>query len=232
MTLDIPSSALLCDGQLITIIGIPLTCGGTNWSSFANIPAYSASDYAHQFGALFPMGRAWPREDGSAFQATIAALSPTYARNHARAAFLLVDAFPSTTVELLPEWEATLGLPDPCAGPASTIQQRRAQVVARFVGNGGQSPAYFVQFAANLGYAITITESVRARFGVTTFGQPMNGDAWSHTWQVNAPATTVFVAKFGVAQFGEPYRAWGNAVLECEMQAIKPAHTILQFIYA
>lgn len=36
------------------------------------------------------------------------------------------------TVELLPEWEASVGLPDECFGPVSGIQERRDLVKERF----------------------------------------------------------------------------------------------------
>jgi uncharacterized protein YmfQ (DUF2313 family) len=55
----------------------------------------------------------------------------------ARAGQLIPDAFPCSTVELLPEWEATLGLPDPCVQPPlTTLQQRQAAVCAKLVARG------------------------------------------------------------------------------------------------
>jgi uncharacterized protein YmfQ (DUF2313 family) len=48
-------------------------------------------------------------------------LAKSYERETARANNLLVDSFPLTTYELLPEWESSLGLPDPCAGVAPIL---------------------------------------------------------------------------------------------------------------
>ena len=93
------------------------------------------------------------------------ALAQVYVRQTARSRNLVVDAFPATTVELLPEWENTLGLPDPCAGPSPTLGQRIAQVVARLTDSGGQSVAYFVELARRLGYDITVTQYAPSRFG-------------------------------------------------------------------
>jgi uncharacterized protein YmfQ (DUF2313 family) len=50
----------------------------------------------------------------------LSGFTPAFERLTARANNLLIDAFPGSTYELLPEWEATLGLPDPCAGEAPT----------------------------------------------------------------------------------------------------------------
>lgn len=196
------------------------------------IPIYDAPSYARQLAGHLPNGRAWPKDSDSFLMSVMGWLSPTFARNHARAAYLLTDAFPTTTSELLPEWEATLGLPDPCAGTSPTVVQRRAQVVARFLGNGGQTPAYFIGFAANLGYVIGITQYAPARFGVSAFGAPYLGKDWANVWTINAPLQTVVIAQYGLAHFGEPYQSSGNAVLECEMDSIKPAHTVLLFHYS
>jgi uncharacterized protein YmfQ (DUF2313 family) len=161
----------------------------------------------------------------------LATLMPTYERQAGRAADLLTDIFPPDSVALLPEWEAALGLPDPCAGPNPTIEQRQQQVVARFAGGGGQSIAYFTQFAAALGYPITITEFAPARFGATTFGQPFCGPQWANVWQVNQPTFVIQNAEFGHAEFGDPFRSWGSTIVQCELQRLAPAHTLVIFSY-
>lgn len=193
-------------------------------------PSYSIADFAAALQALFPRGRAWPREPDAVQSVVIAALAPTVQRHHARANQLLVDAFPSSTLELLPEWEETLGLPDPCQGLSPTISQRRAQVVARFAGRGGQSVPYIVAYAANLGYAITITQFAPSRFG-RPFGLPMGGVAWAHAWQVNAPSVTFHQFLFGTDAFGSPFEFFGNAVLQCELQRLAPAQSVLLFSF-
>src|SRR5260363_17238 len=93
----------------------------------------------------------------SGSSSTVLEIQMSRSNRFARANRLLRDICISSTVELLPEWEATLGLPDPCTGPLSTVQARRAQAVARFANTGGQSAAHFIRMAAQLGYAISIT---------------------------------------------------------------------------
>ena len=193
-------------------------------------PIYVAADYARAFLSLLPFGRAWSRDPDALPTQVVGAMMPTYERQTDSAANLLVDAFPSTTVDLLPEWEATLGLPDPCAGESPTLQQRQAQVLARFLDTGGASLAYFVSFAATLGYDITIDQFSPRRFG-SSFGRPFGGDAWAFAWQVNAPQFTVTQRKFGQSLFGEPYAVWENDVLTCELNRLKPAHTVLLFSF-
>ena len=191
---------------------------------------FSASDFLNAFLALLPRGRVWPRDPDSAQVQTLLGLNAIYATNAARAQQLLVDAFPGSTYELLPEWEATLGLPDPCAGISPTVQARQAQVVSRLSSVGGQSIPYFIGVAAKLGYAVTVSQYVPSRFGAS-FGKRFGGADWAHAWQINAPTFSVNLNRFG-GGFGAPFSWWNNNVLQCELAALAPAHTILNFSYS
>lgn len=193
-------------------------------------PTFTAADFAGEFLALLPEGPMWPRDADAPMVQFIGALTPTYERICARDANLLVDAFPVQPVELLSEWEATLGLPDPCAGEVPTLQVRQQQVAARFIANGGQSQAYFVALAAALGYPITITQFTAFRCG-QTLGQPLNGIGWAYAWQINAPTFVVDYFLLGHNECGDPLALWGNGVLQCELERLAPAHTVLIFNY-
>jgi uncharacterized protein YmfQ (DUF2313 family) len=194
-------------------------------------PNYRATDFLVALQALMPRGLAWPRDPSSVMAQVMGCLTPTFARHLQRNNALLVDAFPATAVELLPEWEAALGLPDPCAGPAPTLQARQAQVVARFAGSGGQSIPYITNYAAALGYTITVTEFTPFRVGQQAMGSPLGTQDWAFTWQANAPLLTVIYFRAGESAADEPLETFGNKVLECELEAIKPAHTILNMAY-
>lgn len=189
-----------------------------------------AGDFLRAFMSLLPRGRVWSRDVSSVQSRALLGLVTIYEDSTARANQLLVDAFPGSTYELLPEWELTLGLPDPCAGPAPTIQARRAQVVARLTAAGGQSIPYFTGLAKSLGYEVTVTQFMPSRFG-KRFGTPFGGVDWAHAWQINAPTFTVNRLRFGDS-FGSPFSYWTNNVLQCELQSVKPAHTVLNFSYS
>jgi uncharacterized protein YmfQ (DUF2313 family) len=194
-------------------------------------PILLASNFLSAIQSLLPRGVVWPRDQDAVQTQALSGLAPSYERNTTRANYLLVDAFPATTYELLPEWEETLGLPDPCAGESPMVQTRRAQVVARFANSGGQSAAYFVQFAANLGYEVTVQNYGPARAGEARCGDACNGQDWAFAWAVVAPLSTVTYAQAGQATAGDPLASWGNTVLECEMNSLRPAHSILLFQY-
>lgn len=132
----------------------------------------------------------------------------------------------------LDEYERVLGLPDPClTGESLAVRQRIAAVMAKLNGLGGQSRAFFIQLAASLGYAISITEFKPARAGLAVAGDAVNGAAWTSAWMINAEPVTVFVAKAGSAAAGESLAVWGNKLLECRMRLMQPAHTTLIFSY-
>ncbi len=194
-------------------------------------PSYSAADYQAALQALLPRGRIWPRDADATQNQVVAGLTAIYERHNARANQLLVDAFPATTYELLPEWEETLGLPDACAGALPTVAQRRNAVLSKFTGTGGQSAAYFITHAAALGFTITITNFTPFRLGQQRMGDSLGSPDWAHTWAVNSALNTLIPFRMSVSVMGDPLEIWGNTVLECALKAIAPAHTVLQFRY-
>lgn len=194
--------------------------------------SYSAADFTKALQNLIPRGAVWPRDAGSLLARVLGALAPTWARHTQRDNYLLQDAFPATAVEMLREWESALGLPDPCAGTSPTLQGRQAQVVARLTGVGGQSAPYYIAYAAKIGYAITITEYTPFRMGCMAMGHALGSADWAHTWAVNAPINTVVSFRMGLSGMGEALETWGNVVLQCQFSEVKPAHTLLNFIYS
>lgn len=194
-------------------------------------PAFTDDDFSRALLNLMPRGRAWNSDADSVQGQAVSAYAPTFRRNSDAAVELLVDGFPASAVNLLGEWESTLGLPDPCAGTAPTLQARRAQVVARFSSTGGQSVSDFIAFAAGLGYAITVRQYAPFRVGQNACGSPLGGNDWAHTWAVQTSSNTSNAFRVGRSTAGEALATWGNAVLECELTAIAPAQTILQFHY-
>jgi uncharacterized protein YmfQ (DUF2313 family) len=172
-------------------------------------PVYSNADFLAALQSLMPRGRAWPRATNAVQTMVLSGLAPTWQRVTAAANGLLEDAFPSQTVDLLPEWQATLGLPDPCAGSSPTLGQQQAQVLARFEGVGGNSAADYIAYAATLGYTITIRNFAPFRCGRSSMGQPLGPAGQMCVWEVVCAGL--------------------DAVLECEINAVNQAHTPVFF---
>jgi len=192
-------------------------------------PNFTVADFRRALLALFPTGPIWSREPGGLLYQLCNAWAGTYQRCAASATQLLADAFPATTAALLPEWQASLGLPDPCAGNTQSTELARNQVVARLTDNGGASAAYYVAFAKTLGYDITIKTHAPARAGQLRAGQPVNGRDWAFVWTVSADGVQSVPFRAGQSAAGDPLQSWEGGVLVCELQSRAPAHTILQF---
>ena len=185
--------------------------------------------YRRQLSDLLPPGRAWSRSPTALISRLLEAMAEGMARVHRRALDLVEEADPRTTLELLPDWERVAGLPDPCAGAEQTLEGRRRRLVAQLTTVGGQSPAYLEGRAAALGYDVTITD-----YAVFTCNSlcdaPMNDEDWIFAFSVNAPATTAEVMTCQSA-CDDALQTWGNDVLECVINALKPAHTVAIFTY-
>lgn len=191
----------------------------------------SAADYLSQLQALLPQGPAWPRDADATLTQLLAALAEEFARVDLRAENLLDEADPRTTAEMLSDWERVAGLPDPCVTAAQSTQERRAALVAKFTNLGGQSRQFYIDLAASLGYTITITEFHQFRVGESAVGDALYGDDWVFAWRANAPATTIREFRVGESTVGDPLRSWGDELLECALNRLKPAHTHVLFGY-
>lgn len=195
------------------------------------VPVYSDADFASALTGLLPRGRVWPRDSDSVLARTVECFAPMYTRNAAAAIDLLASAFPSTATDLIPEWQETLGLPDPCAGEAATLVQQRQQIVARLTDSGGQSAPYFIQFAKALGYDVTVTNDAPFRCGQSRAGHHVGAEEWFYVWAVHAPEFTINPFLAGHSTAGDSLGSFGNAVLVCEIESRQPAHAVLQFIF-
>lgn len=174
----------------------------------------------------------FPRETGTNIDALIDGLSIELARADAHGSRLVFEANPLSTSALLADWERVAGLPDKCAGTLEeTAQGRRNALISKLSGTGGQSPGYFIGVAAALGYTISIEEFRPFRAGRSTAGDSLTNGDWIFTWRVRAPAVTIVAFRAGQAAAGEQLRSWGNDSLECKLNQLKPAHTILLFAY-
>lgn len=139
-------------------------------------PTFDGAAYAAAALALLPAGRAWSREPGSTQGRVFAGLALALLHSDAAARAVLDGALPGSFSATLPEWEGTLGLPDPCLGDTPTIAQRRAQVLARFSDVGGMSRGRFRAFAAALGFDIRIRVYAPFRMGASAMGDLLSGD--------------------------------------------------------
>jgi uncharacterized protein YmfQ (DUF2313 family) len=195
------------------------------------VPSAEQNDFATVLVRLQPRGRIWDNgPDSLMAQLRIGQAALMAQFNGTLAQLTEQESYPPTSELLLPAWEQAFGLPDPCTPLSPTIQQRQQALAARLAAKGGLSIASITAIAAALGYTITIQEFWTGKFGMP-FGSTFGSQAWDFTWQVSAPELTVEYAKFDVSAFGEAYAVWGNTVLQCTLNRIKPPQTNLIFVY-
>lgn len=194
------------------------------------LPVATATDYLWQFQRLLPRGRIWQRGWGTLQPEHLLTLMPTWARLHTRAGEVISETFPCTvSADMLPEWEATLGLPD--CEPLDTIQQRQAAVCAKFAMQGGQSIDFFIDLAAAHGYTIAIETYSAFRVDLNSAEDPLYDAAWDYAWNVVSALDTYVYFEADRSHAEEPLVAWGNEQLECLIRTYAPAHTIPMFEY-
>jgi uncharacterized protein YmfQ (DUF2313 family) len=194
--------------------------------------ALNDTDYLHQLQALLPLGPAWPKDDDALLTRLLAGLSAELARVDGRVWQVAEEADPRTVAELFADWERVAGLPDLCAvafGGAQTVAQRRNALVGRLTTMGGQSPSYFVALAASINYAITITE-FRAQAVTDDVNYLLYGNAWDFAWQVNAALNTIIELNVDMT-VEDLLSVWGNSLLECVINRLKPSHTTVLYSY-
>lgn len=167
---------------------------------------------------------------GVELQAEAAALDAA----QALAAVLLDEADPRLALVLLTDWERVLGLPDTCsAGLATTLQERRAAIVAKLSAVGGCSLAYFEALALAMGYPLAIDIFRPFRAGLNRCGDRlMGGNEIRYAWRVRVTGARFTPFRAGGSQCGDLLGKIARAEdLECKLKRLKPAHTHLILSY-
>ncbi|HGE8484770.1 TPA: YmfQ family protein [Serratia marcescens] len=119
--------------------------------------AHSVTEWQDAIQQNMPRGRAWPRDETADLTALIRGVSHRLNRLEINADLLLAEMRPETTVQLLPEWENYLGLPE-CNIPNNDFLSRRAAVVEKYHRKGGLAPWQIENVAKALGYSVEVKQ--------------------------------------------------------------------------
>lgn len=194
----------------------------------------SPEKYIALIKQLFPKGRLWTFPEGSTIVKLITGIAQEFTRVADRADDLIREADPRQTTEMLSDWEEAYGLPGDCGPLATTIADRRTQLVNKITNIPSQNKQVFVDIAVSLGYAITlsdVTEYSVFRVG-DRVNEALNSDAgWPHTFSVHAPEFTERIFRVGDNAMGDRLREFGDELLECLITDAKPAHSLVFFEY-
>lgn len=158
---------------------------------------------------LFPKGRAWVGQN-------IETLMMAFAKEIKRASDtiegIINNALPNTTIDYLTDWERVCGITLVSQIEGLTESQRRSNVISKLRATGGQSPQYFIEIAANMGYQIQIEDHIGYFHAGSIAGAMTLGVSFSFAFIVHVTGSY-------------------SQVLEDTINRLKPAHTVAIFEY-
>ena len=138
---------------------------------------------------------------------------------------------PQKTTALIQEWEAFVGIPDDCIPVASTIEQRRLNVLLKLAGINVTTEKQFKNVASILGYNIEVSNGVSTSTFPLTLPFLLISEA-------SAPFTIVITLSSSIKPSGFPLTfpftltSQQPAILDCLFNKLKPANTQLFFRYS
>lgn len=194
---------------------------------------HTSGEYKLQLWELIPRGLAWTRKKDSNTDKVLAGEAEELARIDARAINLVLNEFyAQSTRELLAEWELEYGLPDKCRALGATYEERIQDLLQKIRTIGGQSKEYYITLMRGLGIEITIDEYDVFRAGRNVCGDRLYSKDWLYVWKVNCMSDRQYVFRTDKNVCGDRLRWWkSNAIVECIINQLKPAHTYVIFGY-
>lgn len=181
---------------------------------------------------LLPQGYAWDKSPHGWLWPRLRPIAYELALIHGGIDLVLQESDPRTTTVLLPEWEASVGLPDACTPAEATLGERRAAVIARLLDTGGQRLARWRMLAAALGYEDVQFRRLTPSALPFECGTELGGEEVRFAWEVRLPSTgNVVHFEAGNAQAGDPITRYSGGMLECVIRRDAHAQSLPLFIY-
>lgn len=192
----------------------------------------SADSYVSLLRSLLPRGKAWGLQLGGLLDELLHGFAQELSRVDAQVNKLSNERDSRFTNELLSEHETELDLPDECTiNRPTTVEARRQAVHAKLLSLGGLNPQFYIDFASNLGYTITIDEFSPFICGLGDSGDSCGDSDIIFHWRVNFDTDTeLLFFRSGIGASGDRIiDAVTGEDLLCFFNELKPAHTILIF---
>ena len=188
--------------------------------------------YRMQLAALLPQGPALLVETGGDLSEVLNRMAQPLANVQAFWDEIDKDLDPRTTVNLIDEWEASLGLPDSCSIGTQTLAERQAAVYAKYTDLGGARIPRYLKLAEAMGYPNASTRRYRMHTVELTCEEPVYEASARFAWSLLLSSGTRAVESTVLSGVEEPLRTWGDAVLECVILRENVAVSDLTFAYA
>lgn len=197
---------------------------------------------------LLPPGKLWEPKEQPNFEALLESKAGELSRVETRVKDLLKEADPRQTFELIDDWERLLGLPDVCTPDDLTLEERQEQILQKLTNVGGLSKTFYEFIGQQLGFDITVENRInflagRGRAGDllsnyfnrhfvagSKAGEFLTEIGWRFYFNVQMPITASEVFRAGDVA-GTPLRTFSNALVECTIKKLKPAHAGVTFTF-
>ena len=180
---------------------------------------------------LLPSGSVWQNYPGSNLWTTVNLFSPALQRLQQFSDTNQIERFPTTVSQIgLPDWQQSCMLPDMqySAWASLSPSQQKSQMLLRVQDLGGASIAYFTQFAAKLGYTITISEYSQPRAQTARVGCRLFGAGGDSIWHIQVQGLENIPFRVG-NRAGSPLNIVSSDItlLVYELTRNSPGHTVI-----
>lgn len=200
----------------------------------ADLPSSLSARTKHlmMLQALLPPGIAWTREPGKVLTRLLDGFSGLFATIDKRAEDLIYESDPTTTTEMLEDWERVTGLPDPCLGPGPSEAIRRERLRTRLIPPETCNPSDIISLAASLGYQGCTIQELDTFRCTSQCTESLYSEDSIFSWVLVVPATA------NIQHFTTQSRCTdqlagisGHELLECVIRETTPIHTEVMFAY-
>ena len=189
------------------------------------------------FYNLLPKGRAWNEDIDSDTYKLVSSLSQEFCRNDDRLEDLIREIDPFQTNELLDDWLATYGLPNPCLGDVElSDDDKRTLLLQQLNATGGASESYFEGILDNSGFQfdtdviplfLPFVAGSRAGDKITNgqefftagsvAGSRLHNSGWTYWFEVHSGGDNIIFVAGSLA--GEPLTEFGLGTIATRFRA-------------
>ncbi len=172
-------------------------------------------DYLPPLTALMPRGVGF-RPDKGDIREILVRTARYLNETDSRLRIIWTESNPYTTLQLLPEWEESFGLPNECYVPGTqTLDERKQAVISKWEDTGGDRIARYLLLAQTLGYPDATITRFRYHTCEMDCETPINEITWRFVWRLNVQKASTVKESTCMSGVNDPLRVWGDGILEC-----------------
>ncbi|EGR0074854.1 hypothetical protein VCV51_032907 [Vibrio cholerae V51] len=189
---------------------------------------HSVEQWSSSIMQQMPRGVIWQRETTLDLYKYAAGYAPRLEAAEISAEGLLFEMRPETTLQMLPEWEDYLALPE-CSTANQTIESRRAAVAEKYYRKGGFQSWNIEKLAADLGFDIEVQELYPHHI-LRGCNYPLYEEKYRHVLRIYVKGVTQAYATC-VDDCLTPLVLQTAAILECTLNRLKMAGKYYEYYY-